>query len=74
MTRSRAILTASILFAGVCLMLGVPGAMMIESGQVLAIYGVAVFGFAAWVSRETYQGCRAVPDSPGRQGTLGWDP
>ena len=69
MTRSRAILTTTILFAGICLMLGVPGAMMIESGQVLAIYGVGVLGFAAWVTRETYQGCRAVPDSPGRQRT-----
>jgi hypothetical protein len=69
MTRSRALLTATILFGGVCLMLGVPGAMMIGSGKVLAIYASAVLGFAAWVSREMYQGCRAGTDRPRRQGT-----
>ena len=61
MTRPRAILNAAVLFVGVCLMLGVPGAMMIGSGKVLAIYAAAVFGFARWVSWETYQGSRATP-------------
>jgi hypothetical protein len=69
MTRSRAILNAAVLFGGVCLMLGVLGAMMIESAKVFAIYGAAVLGFAAWVSRETYRGCRAVPDSSRAPGT-----
>jgi len=59
---------AAILFGGVCLMLGTLGAMMIESGKVLSIYGVAVLGFATWVSRETYRGSRAGQGepSPGR--------
>lgn len=61
MTRPRAILNAAVLFVGVCLMLGVPGAMVIDSGKVLAIYAAAVLGFATWVSRETYQGSRAAP-------------
>ena len=43
------------------LMLGTLGAMMIESGKVLAIYGVAVLGFATWVSCETYPGSLAEP-------------
>ncbi|SCY57652.1 hypothetical protein [Microvirga guangxiensis] len=62
MTRSRAILNAVILFGGVCLLLGVPGMIMIDSWRVLAIYAVAVLGFAAWVSRETYQGSRTTSD------------
>ena len=69
MMRSRAILNAAVLFGGVCLMLGVLGAMMIESGKVLAIYAAAVLGFAMWVSCETYRSSRAVPDRSGRQGT-----
>jgi hypothetical protein len=64
MTPLRATLTAAILFGGVCLMLGALGASMIESGKVLAIYGVAVLGFAAWVARETYRDCRPKPDNP----------
>jgi hypothetical protein len=63
MTRPRAILTATLLFGGVCLMLGTLGTMLIESGRVLTIYSVAVLCFAAWVSRETYRDCRAKPDS-----------
>ncbi len=59
MTRLRAALSAAVLFGGVCLMLGTLGAMMIEAGKVLAIYGVAVLGFATWVSRETYRGSLA---------------
>ena len=58
MTRLRAILMAAILFGGVCLVLGALGAMVIESERVLGIYGIAVFGFATWVSLDTYQGCR----------------
>jgi hypothetical protein len=65
MTRLRATLTAAILFGGVCLVLGGLGAMMIESARVLMVYGVGVLGFAAWVSRDTYLGCRAQPDSSG---------
>jgi len=65
MTRPRAILNAAVLFVGVCLMLGVPGAMMIDSGEVLAIYAAAVLGFATWVSRETYQGSRTAPAPSG---------
>jgi hypothetical protein len=45
--------------------LGGLGAMMIESARVLTVYGVGLLGFAAWVSRDTYQGCRAQPDSSG---------
>lgn len=59
MTHVRAILTAGILFVGVCLVLGILGAMVIESGKVLAIYGIAVLTFAAWVSWDTYQGSRS---------------
>jgi hypothetical protein len=70
MTRSHAILTAAILFGGVCLMLGTLGAMMIESGNVLLIYGTAVLGFATWVSRETYRGFRAPPRHPKPRETL----
>ncbi|MBM1173531.1 hypothetical protein [Microvirga arabica] len=65
MTRLRATLMAAILFGGVCLVLGGLGAMMIESARVLAVYGIGVLGFAAWVSGDTYQGCRAQPDSSG---------
>ena len=64
MTQSRAILNAAILFAGVCLVLGTLGAMMIGSGKVLAIYSVAVLGFATWVSWDTYQGSRMEPVEP----------
>ena len=64
MMRSRAILNAAILFGGVCLMLGTLGAMMIESGTVLAAYAAAVLGFATWVTRETYRSSRAEPDLP----------
>jgi hypothetical protein len=66
MTRSRAILTAAILFGGVCLMLGIPGAMLIESGNALLVYGAAVLGFATWVSRETYRGSRRSRAIPSR--------
>jgi hypothetical protein len=69
MTRFRAILNAAILFGGVCLVLEALGAMMIASGKILVIYGVVVLGFAAWISRDTYQGGRAKPESPGAQGT-----
>jgi hypothetical protein len=61
MTQFRAILNAAILFVGVCLMLGVPGAMMIDSGKVLAIYSIAVLGFATWLSWDTYRGSWAEP-------------
>ncbi|QRM35965.1 hypothetical protein [Microvirga sp. VF16] len=64
MTRLRAILMAAILFGGVCLVLGALGAMIIESGRVLGIYGMAVLGFAAWVSWDTFQGCRAGQGAP----------
>jgi len=68
MTQFRAILNAAILFAGVCLMLGIPGAMMIDSGKVLAIYSVAVLGFATWLSWDTYQGCQAEPSNSRSRG------
>jgi hypothetical protein len=58
MTRVRAILTAAVLFGGVCLVLGTLGAMAIESGRALGIYGIAVLGFASWVSWDTYKSCR----------------
>ena len=61
MTRVRAILTAAILFSGVCLVLGTLGAMAIESGRVFGIYGIAVLGFASWVAWDTYKGCRERP-------------
>jgi hypothetical protein len=64
MTRLRAILMAAILFGGVCLVLGVLGTMAIESGRVLGIYGIAVLGFATWVSWDTYRGCRDGPGAP----------
>jgi hypothetical protein len=64
MTRLRAILMAAILFGGVCLVLGALGAMTIESGRILGIYGIAVLGFATWVSWETYQGCREEQGAP----------
>ncbi|WP_114186158.1 hypothetical protein [Microvirga aerophila] len=70
MTRFRATLMAAILFGGVCLMLGTLGAMMIESGRILSIYGVAVIGFAAWVCRETYQGSRAGQGEPSPRRSL----
>ncbi|WP_414475279.1 hypothetical protein [Microvirga sp. M2] len=54
MTRRRATLNAATLFSGVCLMLGTPGALVIEAMELLAIYGVGVLGFAAWVSRDAY--------------------
>jgi len=69
MMRLRAILMAAILFGGVCLVLGALGAMVIESGRVLGLYGIAVLGFATWVALDTYQGCRAEPDSSEAQGT-----
>jgi hypothetical protein len=68
MTRSRAVLTAAILFGGVCLMLGTLGTMLIESGNVLLVYGAAVLGFATWVSLETYRDCRAEPRHPKPRG------
>jgi hypothetical protein len=64
MTRLRAILKHALLFGGVCLVLGVLGAMTIESGKVLGIYGIAVLGFAAWVSRDTLRVPRAGQDVP----------
>jgi hypothetical protein len=64
MTRLRAILKHALLFGGVCLVLGVLGAMTIESGKVLGIYGIAVLGFAAWVSRDTLWVPRAGQDVP----------
>lgn len=70
MTRSRAILTAAILFGGMCLMLGTLGAMVIEAGNVLAIYCAAVLGFSTWVARETYRTCRAEQPAPGSRRSL----
>ena len=64
MTRLRAILMAAILFSGVCLVLGTLGSMAIESRTVLSIYGIAVLGFAAWVSWDTFQGSRTGNDAP----------
>jgi hypothetical protein len=61
---------AAFLFGGVCLVLGALGAMAFESGRVLSIYGIAVLGFAAWVSRDTYQKCRAGEGEPGPGGSL----
>jgi hypothetical protein len=61
---------AAILFGGVCLMLGVLGTMMIESGKVLSIYGIAVLGFAARVSRDTYERSRAGQGEPRSGGSL----
>jgi hypothetical protein len=60
MTRYRAVFTATVMFAGLCLILGVLGAMFVADGRVLAVYGVAVLAFATWVSRETYRDCRAA--------------
>ena len=68
MTQSRAILNAAILFFGVCLVLGILGAMMIGTGKPFIIYSVAVLGFAAWVSWDTYQGCRAESDNSRTRG------
>ena len=70
MTRFRATLMAAILFGGVGLMPGTLGAMMIESGRVLSIFGIAVLGFAAWVSRDTYQRSRAGQGEPRSRGSL----
>lgn len=70
MTRSRAMLTAGILFGGMCLMLGTLGTMLIESGTVRAVYGTAVLGFATWGARDTYRGRQAEPSHPTPGGTL----
>jgi hypothetical protein len=64
MTRLRAFLMAPVLFGGVCLTLGTLGTLTIEAGYVLTIYGVAVLGFATWVTLETYCDCRSQPGSP----------
>ncbi|MBM6581717.1 hypothetical protein ILT44_16080 [Microvirga sp. BT689] len=64
MARLRAITIAAIQFGGVCMMLGSLGAMTIESGRVLTVYGAAVLGFAAWVARETYRDCQVEPGNP----------
>ncbi|WP_262269307.1 hypothetical protein [Microvirga yunnanensis] len=70
MTRLRAILMAAILFGGVSLVLGGLGAMTIESGRDLGIYGIAVLGFAAWMSWDTYQGCRDEQGAPSPRRSL----
>ncbi|EIM26785.1 hypothetical protein [Microvirga lotononidis] len=70
MMRFRATMMAAILFGGVCLMLGTLGAMMIESGRILSIYGIAVLGFAAWVSRDSFQRNRAGQGGSKPKGSL----
>jgi positive regulator of sigma E activity len=62
MTPYRSAFAAVFLFAGICLMLGTLGAMLILSGKVLAIYSVAVCAFAGWISWNTYQASQAGPD------------
>jgi hypothetical protein len=47
MTRRQAIVTAVLLFGGMCLVLGALAAMMVESRTALTIYGAAVLCFAA---------------------------
>lgn len=70
MSRPRAILMAAILFGGVCLMLGALGMMMFDSGKVLSIYIIAVLGFAAWLSWDTYERNRARQDALRSKGSV----
>ena len=59
-TRPRAALLAAVMFAGLCLALGMLGSMFVADGAILAIYGIAVTAFAAWVAKETYRDGQAV--------------
>lgn len=60
MTRIRAAFNSALIFAGVCLMLGGLGALLIDTSTWMVIYACAVLLFATWLSRETYVACRAV--------------
>jgi hypothetical protein len=59
-TRLRAALLAAVMFAGLCLALGVLGSMFVADGAILAIYGITITAFAAWVAKETYRDGQAV--------------
>ncbi|WP_046862174.1 hypothetical protein [Microvirga massiliensis] len=58
-TRPRAALLAAVMFTGLCLALGVLGSMFVADDSILAIYGIVVTAFAAWVAKETYQDYQA---------------
>jgi hypothetical protein len=60
MTRIRAAVNAALVFAGICLMLGSFGALLVETNKAILLYAGSVIVFASWVTRETYSACRAT--------------